>query len=123
MTTKMSFEIRISGVASSFKKNTRTREKSAFVVEALRIVASLADGQYGFISHKAWLDSLSPEVRANLTAGSNRNGPKYSLRPHGITAVGGCLSGDDLAEQAEFEGRELNDTDTVYQLSKTPKVE
>ena len=108
----------------SFKKNTRTREKGVFssFIEGLNIPM----GKFFHVSHKEWLASLSPEVRDNLTPASKKNGPRYTLKnlkPNGYTCVAGSLSGSDLEVVAEREERDLTDTDTIYSITPTPKVQ
>ena len=104
----------------SFKKSTRTREKGVFsqAIEDLK----LAIGEFAFVSHKQWLDSLSAEVRENLTPASNKNGPRYTLKnlkPNGYTCIAGTLSGDDLDAVAESEDRELSENDIIYSITPT----
>ena len=109
----------LGSVGVSFKKTSRTREKGVFrqAIDGLK----LAVGEFAFVSHKEWLDSLTPEVRENLTAGSNKNGPRYSLSKD-YDCVAGNLSGSDLEAVAESEERELSDSDIIYSITPKPKI-
>lgn len=111
------FELRISEIHSSFKKTQRTREQSPFVVEVLAQVAKLAEGQAVYVSHKAWLESLDGKA---ITPASEKNGPRYTLQRYlgKGSCIAGNLSGSDLEAQAESEGRELTEYDTIYRIAK-----
>ena len=110
------FEVRIGSVSSSaFGSIQRTREVSPFVAQIKAQVAGLEDGQAVFVSHKSWVDSLNGKV---ITKASEKNGPRYTLKRYDIACVAGNLSGAELAEQSEVEGRELLENDIIYRCSK-----
>lgn len=98
-------------ILSSTKQVKRTREVSPFVAEVLSL--GLEKGGYAYVSHKEWLEKVGKE----LTPASEKNGPRYSLKRHGIDCKAVSLSGDDLKLVAKQENRELTDKDTIYVMT------
>ena len=107
----------LGSVGVSFKKTSRTREKGVFsqAIENLK----LAVGEFAFVSHKEWRAS----IEGDITVASDKNGPRYTLKRLGFDCVAGSLSGSDLEGVAEREERDLTDTDIIYSITPTPKVQ
>lgn len=104
---------------SSAKTVSRSREKSAFNQAILDL--NLQVGEFAYVSHKAWLDSLGDRAKT-MSAGSINNGPRYSLKALGLKAQAVLLSGEELARVAKKEGNELTETSVIYEITKPEPV-
>lgn len=102
--------LRIDEQLASAKTVGRTRSVSPFVATIKSL--GLENGGFAYVSHKEWLDTAGQEQ----TAASQKNGPRYTLRRHGFDCRPVLLEGNDLAQVAEAEGRELTDSDVVYAI-------
>jgi len=94
----------------STKTIGRTREKSAFVLKLLEL--GLKVGEFAYVSHKQWL----ADGGSKQSVASQRNGCRYSIRPHGLIAQAVTLSGAELEAVADSENRELLETDAIYEI-------
>ena len=112
------FNERVGKAFASNKTVGRSREKSAFNKAICDL--DLKVGQYIYISHKAWLDSLvaSGKKLEDMKAGSLNNGPRYSLKALGLKAQAVNLSGSDLDKVAKAENNELTESSVIYEITK-----
>lgn len=116
--------LRVGKVRFSEKTINRTREKSQFNSEVEKL--GLKVGEFAYVSHLAWLESLGdkaklPKEQGGMSKGSLNNGPRYSLKRNGFDCVAVLLSGKDLKAVADSEGRELKETDIIYSITPTPE--
>lgn len=103
--------LKIGNQLVSAKEITRTRSLSPFVQE---VKAALEEAPFVYVSHKAWR-----EQAGELTKASEKNGPRFTLKRHGIDCKAITLSGVDLEAVSESEGNELSETDVIYAMKKS----
>jgi len=109
--------IRFKEQHKSAKVTSKQRGKSSFNSEVLAMNLKL--GEYTYASHKYWLDSLvkdGKDLKA-MSAGSLSNGPRYSLKLYKLRCQAVLLSGKELKDLAESEGRELTENDIIYSIT------